>query len=539
MEDEQDWARARQELLAAEQRLQDIKDALSLDQPPLLGDALRPAASLQEIETRKTQMQETLQTSLSQEAAHLAALIKEAEATAPAKALEQHLLKVRTEAEAKIASLQNQVQKAQAAAAAQIEDLQRRRQEAQAAATARSEDLQGQLQAKQSAATAQIEDLQLRLQQTQSAAAAQIENLQLRLQQTQAAAAAQIENLQLRLQQTQAAATKSQELAPQAADLEARLREAEKRNRAEAAKSRELEVRAATLEMQLREARAAHPDAETAAGKGPPPLEGDGQGPVAPEGRPFSSPERGGPSPLPEGTLPPMPALEPVLDTGWSKVLEFLSRSLTAAYAHLRKLSATPMADDQRARLRLAAGSLAQGTDAVTSLGEFLDEAGAAPAPGRLENAVAAALAGWEPALRQRGISVSRNLAGDPPPALFHPEGLRLVLYQVLRNAYESMPQGGSLMVRLWKDAPTGMVCVSFSDTGAGFSREALARLPAPFATTKPGHLGLGLALTRRILGRWGGSLDAANNEKIGGIATLRFATGKGEPPPLQADPIK
>jgi len=314
------------------------------------------------------------------------------------------------------------------------------------------------------------------------------------------------------VQKADAGTAEAQKLAAKAADLEAKLREEHKRGDAEAAQAKELAAKIADLENRIRNVAAA-----------PPAL------PALPTAGQVDNR-----APLPEEMLPPVPSVEPALDPGWSKALGFLRQSLAAAYAHLRKLSATPMEDGQRNRLKAAAGALAQGTDALTALGEFLDEAGPVPTPGPLETPVAAALAVWEPALRRRGINVSRRMEGQLTAALFHPEGLRLALYQVLRNAYESMPRGGSLTVRIFKDAEAGSAGVSFSDTGTGFSREALARLPAPFATTKPGHLGLGLSLTRRILDRWGGSLEAANNEKVGATVTLRFALGRDELPPMQ-----
>ena len=237
-------------------------------------------------------------------------------------------------------------------------------------------------------------------------------------------------------------------------------------------------------------------------------------------------------------TATPIPALEPALEPGWSKALAYLRQSQSAAYAHLRRLAATPLEDGQRAQLKAAAAALAQGTDALTTLGELWDEVGPPPMLGRLEPAVAAAVAVWEPALRRRGISLVRRQDAPLPPALFHPEGLRLALYQVLRNAYESMPRGGALTVRLFKDDAFGWACVSISDTGTGFSREALARLPVPFASTKPGHLGIGLPLTRRILDRWGADLEAVNDEKIGAAVTLRFALSQDAPPPMQGEAI-
>ena len=202
-----------------------------------------------------------------------------------------------------------------------------------------------------------------------------------------------------------------------------------------------------------------------------------------------------------------------------------------------------PLADSQRSLLRLAAGALSQGTDALSVLTEFLDESGGESARPQalssLEALVASALEKWAPALRQRGISVARRIESAPPQAVFHTEALRLVCYQVLRNAFECMPQGGKLAVRFWKDAASGMSCVSFSDSGPGFSREALASLATPFVTSKPGHMGLGLALASRVLARWGGSLEAANNKGAGATVTLRLPSGPGEAPPLQEDPVK
>ncbi len=234
-----------------------------------------------------------------------------------------------------------------------------------------------------------------------------------------------------------------------------------------------------------------------------------------------------------------MPPWEPGLQLCWSRVIDSIRRSLSASYAHLRKLSAAQLADAQRALLKLAAGALAQGTDSVTMLAELLDETGAAPAPGGLETAVAAALAKWEPALRQRGITLSRRVEGAPSQALFQKDSLRLALYQVLRNAFECMPQGGKLSVRIWRDGATGMSCVSFADSGPGFSAEALGALPAPASLPKPGHLGLGLALASRILGRWGGGLSARNNENTGATVTLSLAPAVEGAPTLQEDPIE
>ncbi|MFA6003975.1 MAG: ATP-binding protein [Elusimicrobiota bacterium] len=232
-----------------------------------------------------------------------------------------------------------------------------------------------------------------------------------------------------------------------------------------------------------------------------------------------------------------MPSLEPMLETTWGKALDMIRRCLAATYAHLRKLSASPLAANQRTLLKLSAASLAQASDAVTTVGQFLEEGGPEPTVNRLDPAVASVMSVWGQACRTRGISLSRSGEGDMGQSvLFHPESLRIALYQIMRNAFEAMPKGGSLSVRVWRDSNLGFACVSFADTGRGFSKEALSRLFTPFATSKPGHMGLGLALARRILNRWGGDIEAANNSQTGATVTLRLAMGKGEAPALQSE---
>ena len=373
---------------------------------------------------------------------------------------------------------------------------------------------------------------------------------------------ARADELEAKLQEAQkrgdAEADKARELAARADTLEAKLQEAQKRGAAETDKARGLEARADTLETKLLQAeRGAAVEAvqllqitaqaaklaaqlkiaSTGVASATPPqapteFQPPAPPPITDNDLPDGRQDDGAPAP------PTIPALEPTLETGWSKALDYLRRPLSTAYAHLRRLSTTPLENDQRDQLKAAAAALTQGTNAITTLNEFWDEVGPAPTAGRLEPAVVAAVKVWEPALRLHGISLARRQDETLPPVLFHPDGLRMALYQLLRNAYESMPRGGSLTVRLFKSDATGGACVSICDTGAGFSREALARLPAPFTTTKPGHLGLGLAVTRRILDRWGASMEAVNNEKIGATVTLSLTLSQDEPPPMQGEAI-
>jgi signal transduction histidine kinase len=418
---------------------------------------------------------------------------------------------------AKAADLEEGLERSQACRATEAIELEKAALKASALAAQLADKEAKLLEVQRLAETeaAQLADNQARLRQAEQRAeaeAAQLADKEAKLLEVQRLAeteAAQLADSQAKLRPVE---QRAEEEAVQLADSQTKLLEVQQRAEAEAARSRQLAAKVAELENQLASASAA-----------PPPM----TAPVEPLTQE-----------IPGIAEAPIPALEPALEPGWAKALAYLRQSLASAYAHLRKLSATPLLAEQRARLKATASAIAQGTDALTMMGELWDEAGPAPAPGRLDTAVAAAVAVWEPVLRQRAVSVMRRQDAQLPAALFHPEGLRLALYQVLRNAYESMPRGGSLTLRFFKDDATGGACVSISDTGTGFSREALARLPEPFVSTKPGHLGLGLALTRRILDRWSASLEAGNNERIGATVTLRFALGREEPPPMQGDPL-
>ncbi len=65
-------------------------------------------------------------------------------------------------------------------------------------------------------------------------------------------------------------------------------------------------------------------------------------------------------------------------------------------------------------------------------------------------------------------------------------------------------------------------VLVSVADAGVGIDEGGLERLFAPFYTTKPGGLGMGLSIIRSIIERHGGKIWATSNADGG--ATFRLA---------------
>ncbi|OGR89345.1 MAG: hypothetical protein A3J74_11165 [Elusimicrobia bacterium RIFCSPHIGHO2_02_FULL_57_9] len=218
------------------------------------------------------------------------------------------------------------------------------------------------------------------------------------------------------------------------------------------------------------------------------------------------------------------------MEMAWGRVLESLREPLEAAYTQLRRLTASQLPEGQRLVAKLAAGSLVQASDTLKAVGELLDEAGSAPAPGKVMPIIEAALAPWESSLRQRHANIVRSFERDMPAVLLQPESLRVAVYHIIRNAYEALPpSGGCLTIKTGVDPSSGQAYASFSDTGPGFPAPALQRLFAPFHSTKPKHLGLGLALVRRIMRRSAGEAQAGNNANRGALVTLLFAAPSDE----------
>jgi two-component system sensor kinase FixL len=91
-----------------------------------------------------------------------------------------------------------------------------------------------------------------------------------------------------------------------------------------------------------------------------------------------------------------------------------------------------------------------------------------------------------------------------------------------MRNAIEAMqdcPRKELVVETALLDH--GMVEVRVADTGSGLAEEVVPRLFQPFVTTKPGGMGVGLSISKRIVEAHGGELRAEPNP--GGGALFRF----------------
>jgi signal transduction histidine kinase len=122
--------------------------------------------------------------------------------------------------------------------------------------------------------------------------------------------------------------------------------------------------------------------------------------------------------------------------------------------------------------------------------------------------------------LASRGVRLERPAPGpDAAPVPLDDESLKQVFLNLMLNALEAMPTGGTLGVTVTEAG--GRFSVAISDTGQGIDPDVVRRLGSPFFTTKAQGSGLGLFLTRRLLTAAGGDLGIAAREGGGTTCTV------------------
>ena len=139
----------------------------------------------------------------------------------------------------------------------------------------------------------------------------------------------------------------------------------------------------------------------------------------------------------------------------------------------------------------------------------------------------------WRDEARTRGVVVDvvTTLASDLPPVAGDPAELREVLINLILNALDAMPEGGTLSFATGADAQQVELVVA--DTGTGMPEHVRQRIFDPFFTTKgPQGTGLGLSMTYGILSRHGAQVSVESQEGKGTRFRLTFPrTGLAEQP--------
>jgi len=95
------------------------------------------------------------------------------------------------------------------------------------------------------------------------------------------------------------------------------------------------------------------------------------------------------------------------------------------------------------------------------------------------------------------------------------------VFLNLLLNAVEASPEGGTITLRTNTNAEGNGVEIMIADTGRGMETDTLAKIFQPFYTTKPKGSGLGLAISKRLVEQHQGSIEAKSTSGRGTIITI------------------
>jgi two-component system, NtrC family, sensor histidine kinase HydH len=128
------------------------------------------------------------------------------------------------------------------------------------------------------------------------------------------------------------------------------------------------------------------------------------------------------------------------------------------------------------------------------------------------------------PEIQKQGVTVTKFFSPSAQPLSADPDLLYRTFLNILLNALQAMPEGGTLSLTV-RHQPQE-VEVEISDTGSGLSPEALEKAFDPFFTTKEKGSGLGLAIVKNTIEAHQGRISLENGVH-GGVA-VRIVLPRG-----------
>jgi signal transduction histidine kinase len=194
----------------------------------------------------------------------------------------------------------------------------------------------------------------------------------------------------------------------------------------------------------------------------------------------------------------------------------------------------SPLPEETRVAVTRRVDALARETLRLKDiLSDFLQFAGRMrldPQPRDLRELISELVDFFQPQADRAGVLLRVDAPGIPVIARVDAGLLKQALLNLAINAVQAMEPSaqaeqrrGELIFRLELDSMGHEARLSVMDTGPGIAEERRATIFRPYASTKPGGSGLGLATTRRIVEEHGGTITLYNGPLGGACFTLRL----------------
>ena len=173
--------------------------------------------------------------------------------------------------------------------------------------------------------------------------------------------------------------------------------------------------------------------------------------------------------------------------------------------------------------LRLIADETARCSTIVKGLLEFSRQHPPLKDPSDLTELLRRTVKLLENQVAFQNIQIERNFQYNLPPVCIDKGQIKQVIWNLMINAAEAMPNGGKLTISSRFLPKTNQVEITFADTGIGIPKKNLNKLFDPFYTTKNSGTGLGLAVSYGIINQHNGKIDVKSIPGQGSIFSLVF----------------
>ncbi len=144
-------------------------------------------------------------------------------------------------------------------------------------------------------------------------------------------------------------------------------------------------------------------------------------------------------------------------------------------------------------------------------------------APIKIDSLIQQVINLYSEEMKKREIRFEDHLDRTLPFVEGDSETLYRAFSNLTINAIQAMPEGGSLTVISRFDSPSSQVQITFRDTGIGMDEETSKNLFNPFFTTKDRGVGLGMALTHKIIEDHQGTIEVISEKGKGTTFVLNL----------------
>jgi len=157
----------------------------------------------------------------------------------------------------------------------------------------------------------------------------------------------------------------------------------------------------------------------------------------------------------------------------------------------------------------------------VKRVKDFTETQAFNPTIEKIEPIVEGVLNSALPLANKLGVRMVKEIAPDLPPVRLDAGQISMALSNIVENALEAMPQGGTLTLKALQEDQS--LVLTIRDTGCGIPKEQLTSIYDPFVTSKSKGVGLGLTLVHQVISNHHGDIRITSELQKGTVVTLRL----------------